>query len=116
MTAAVLAGALSVPPTLATVTPAFEGPTVGTEGHGGARSGGGPMTESSETAGGLPSVWMQDLTWEEVAVDEDDFEQVGAAFETTGAVTIGPVGEATARLMAQSALVDFGVSWMTAHR
>ncbi|MEX5297576.1 creatininase family protein [Kocuria sp. CPCC 205292] len=25
------------------------------------------MTESSETAGGLPSVWMQDLTWEEVA-------------------------------------------------
>lgn len=55
-------------------------------------------------------------TWEEVAVDEDDFEQLGAAFEATGAATIGRVGEATARLMSQRALVDFGTAWIAANR
>ncbi|HZM82964.1 MAG TPA: AAC(3) family N-acetyltransferase [Candidatus Limnocylindrales bacterium] len=56
------------------------------------------------------------VTWEEVAVDEDDFERLGAAFEATGAVTIGRVGEATARLMSQRALVEFGVAWIAANR
>ena len=56
------------------------------------------------------------VTWEEVAVDEDDFERLGAAFEATGVVSIGRVGEATARLMSQRALVDFGVAWIAANR
>lgn len=55
-------------------------------------------------------------TWSEVAIDEDDFEQLGAAFEATGAVTIGRVGEAAARLMWQRALVDFGTAWIAANR
>ena len=56
------------------------------------------------------------VSWEEVTVDEDDFEQLGAAFEATGAVSIGRVGEASARLMPQRALVDFGTAWIASHR
>ena len=40
-------------------------------------------------------------TWTDLVTDEDDFEEIGAAFEETGAVTIGAVGSATARLMDQ---------------
>jgi aminoglycoside 3-N-acetyltransferase len=56
------------------------------------------------------------VTWDEVDVDESDFDAIGAAFEATGQVTIGPVGEATARLMSQRALVDFATTWMATHR
>jgi aminoglycoside 3-N-acetyltransferase len=56
------------------------------------------------------------VTWDEVTVDEDDFEQLGAAFEATGAVSIGRVGKATARLMSQRVLVEFGTAWMAANR
>jgi len=56
------------------------------------------------------------VTWSEVAVDEDDFDQIGAAFEATGKVSVGPVGEATARLMSQRALVDFATGWIAANR
>jgi aminoglycoside 3-N-acetyltransferase len=55
-------------------------------------------------------------TWSEVDVDESDFEELGAAFEKTGAVTVGQVGAATARLMRQRDLVDFATSWIPAHR
>ena len=51
-------------------------------------------------------------TWEDVVADESDFERLGAAFDATGAVAIGPVGEGEARLMRQRALVAFGVAWM----
>ena len=37
---------------------------------------------------------------------------MGADFEATGAVRVGPVGSATARLMDQRALVDFATTWM----
>ncbi|WP_027346470.1 aminoglycoside N(3)-acetyltransferase [Hamadaea tsunoensis] len=56
------------------------------------------------------------VTWDEVAVDEDDFDTVGAAFEATGAVRVGQVGQATGRLMAQRALVDFATAWMADNR
>ncbi len=55
-------------------------------------------------------------TWTEVAVDESDFAELGADFEKTGAVTVGKVGAAPARLMPQRALVDFGQAWIPAHR
>jgi aminoglycoside 3-N-acetyltransferase len=54
--------------------------------------------------------------WEDVAVDEDDFEQLGVDLDATGAVTVGRVGSAPARLMRQRAAVDFAVWWFTAHR
>ncbi len=56
------------------------------------------------------------VTWSEVDVDEGDFDRIGAAFEETGAVTVGTVGASTARLMRQRELVDFAVRWIPAHR
>ncbi|MFG3706720.1 aminoglycoside N(3)-acetyltransferase [Micromonospora sp. NPDC047670] len=56
------------------------------------------------------------LTWVDVRTDEDDFERLGADFEATGAATKGRVGQATARLMAQRAVVDFATGWMAVHR
>ena len=55
-------------------------------------------------------------TWEDVVADEEDFGALGAAFDATGAVTIGRAGIGEARLMRQRALVAFGVEWMTANR
>lgn len=55
-------------------------------------------------------------TWTELRDDADDFPALGAAFERTGAVAVGPVGDATARLMPQPALVDFATQWLGTHR
>jgi aminoglycoside 3-N-acetyltransferase len=56
------------------------------------------------------------VTWEDVVADESDFEPLGAAFDATGAVTIGPVGAGEARLMRQRELVGFAVEWMVENR
>lgn len=56
------------------------------------------------------------VTYDELAVDEDDFEELGAAFDLTGAVRVGAVGAGEARLMPQRELVDFAVKWLVAHR
>jgi aminoglycoside 3-N-acetyltransferase len=52
------------------------------------------------------------LTWTDVLDQDNEFPRVGADFEATGAVRVGPVGSATARLMDQRALVDFATTWM----
>ncbi|WP_323374024.1 aminoglycoside N(3)-acetyltransferase [Plantactinospora alkalitolerans] len=56
------------------------------------------------------------VVWTDVVPDESDFVRLGADFEATGGVTVGRVGNATARLMPQRALVDFATGWMAAHR
>ena len=57
------------------------------------------------------------VTWTDVAEDEGDFERIGADFEAaTLAARIGQVGNATAKLMPQRALVDFATRWMADHR
>jgi aminoglycoside 3-N-acetyltransferase len=56
------------------------------------------------------------VTWSEVDVDSDDFDRVGADFEAAGGVVTGPVGAATALLMNQVDVVDFGVRWMAVKR
>ncbi|NMO53548.1 AAC(3) family N-acetyltransferase [Actinoplanes sp. TBRC 11911] len=55
-------------------------------------------------------------TWSEVAVDASDFGLLGEAFEKTGAVSVGAVGSATARLMSQREVVDFAGDWIPRHR
>jgi aminoglycoside 3-N-acetyltransferase len=55
-------------------------------------------------------------TWTEVVADADGFEELGAAFEETGAVTVGPIGASTSRLMRQRDAVDFAVGWLAANR
>lgn len=57
-------------------------------------------------------VEFEDLDW-----DEDDFPQLGAAFEVaTGEVRVRNVAQAESRLMRQRPLVDFGVEWMERYR
>lgn len=56
------------------------------------------------------------VTWSETTADESDFVELGAAFEATGAVSVGRVGGATARLMSQRALVDFATVWIRENR
>ncbi|WP_436532544.1 aminoglycoside N(3)-acetyltransferase [Actinoplanes sp. HUAS TT8] len=56
------------------------------------------------------------VTWIEPDTDSSDFERIGAAYEQTGAVTIGNFGNAVARLMPQAGLVDFAIGWMSEHR
>lgn len=55
-------------------------------------------------------------TWTDVAEDEDDFAELGNAFADTGAVALGQVGDATAQLMSQRAVVDFATAWIAANR
>ena len=61
--------------------------------------------------GGREWVW-----WDDVDLDEDDFELLGADFDATGAVRTGRVGGALARLMRQRAAVDFAERWMAENR
>ncbi len=56
------------------------------------------------------------VTFTDLDIDESDFPAIGAAFEATGSVRHGRVGHATAVLMPQRALVDFGATWMAEHR
>ena len=58
------------------------------------------------------------VNWTDVAEDESDFERIGAEFEAevTGAARIGSVGNATARLLFQRALVDYATQWMADRR
>lgn len=57
--------------------------------------------------------WVE---WEELAYDEDDFAELGAAFEKSINYTPGKVGAADARLVSQRAIVDFAAGWITANR
>jgi aminoglycoside 3-N-acetyltransferase len=56
------------------------------------------------------------ISWTDVVENTDDFEQIGAAFEVAVGLSIGEVGDATARLTPQRALVDFATAWMAEHR
>lgn len=53
------------------------------------------------------------VTFNEINYDEETFPPVKAAFEATGAVKVGTVGSATAKLMSQREVVDFAVSYWT---
>jgi aminoglycoside 3-N-acetyltransferase len=56
------------------------------------------------------------VKWEDVDLEEADFEVLGADLDASGPVTIGPVGSAECRLMSQRAAVDFAVTWLPLHR
>ncbi len=72
---------------------------------------------------GAPLIVNNERQWVEVEdldIDEEDFEQIGASFVTEwkgeGAQTDGPVGAGIGRLMSMPALVDFATSWMSNNR
>jgi aminoglycoside 3-N-acetyltransferase len=78
-------------------------------------------TDAGETTAGAPVLrdgereWVE---WTDIELDSDDFPEIGVAFEDEhpDAVTAGEVGAATAKLVDQPTLVDFGAEWMTEHR
>jgi len=57
--------------------------------------------------------WVE---WEELDLNPDDFEQLGADFESTIDYKPGKVGEAKTRLISLRAIVDFGVEWLKTNR
>lgn len=58
------------------------------------------------------------VTYKSLAYDDEDFNDIGAAFESAHpeAMRIGTVGKATSKLMSQRLLVDFAVGWMNTNR
>jgi aminoglycoside 3-N-acetyltransferase len=56
------------------------------------------------------------VRYQDIDLDSDDFDRIGAAFERVGECRLGNVGKATARLMKQRDLVDFATGWMRQHR
>lgn len=74
--------------------------------------------ETTETAPVLRDGERTMVEWTDVELDSDDFPEVGTAFEREqpNAMVEGEVGAATAKLVDQPALVDFGAEWMSDHR
>ena len=57
------------------------------------------------------------VSYLEPDIDEDDFEEVGAAFERADTTTrTGSVGRARCKLLCVRSLVDFAVPWFRRHR
>ncbi|KAB1188619.1 MULTISPECIES: aminoglycoside N(3)-acetyltransferase [Haloferax] len=54
--------------------------------------------------------------YDDIDIDSDDFEQLGADFESEVGLTEGPVGAGTAKLVNQPTIVDFAVDWFEVHR
>lgn len=52
------------------------------------------------------------LSWDDLDLDADAFGALGAAYEATGAVRLGPVGSGTARLTPVDRAVAFGTDWL----
>lgn len=75
-----------------------------------------PPTEASSCAVRTPSGNREWVTYTDLVLDESAFPALGADFETTGAVTVGRVGSATARLFPLAEAVAFATPWLTEHR
>ncbi|MBQ2801464.1 MAG: AAC(3) family N-acetyltransferase [Lachnospiraceae bacterium] len=56
------------------------------------------------------------VTYETLAVDGEDFEQIGEAFETAVSVNKETIGNAVVTCMSQRAIVDFAVQWIEKNR
>lgn len=57
--------------------------------------------------------WVQ---YEGLNYNSDDFAQAGTEFDAAHNTVCGKVGQATARLMDQRSLVDFGTDWISRNR
>jgi aminoglycoside 3-N-acetyltransferase len=51
-----------------------------------------------------------------LALNDEDFEPIGAAYEAAFNLPVHRVGKANVRLLRQRPLVDFAVEWMNKHR
>lgn len=71
------------------------------------------VTESSAIKIDGQRVWK---SYETLAVDGEDFTEIGEAFEQTGKVRHAPLGNGMLSMMSQRALVDFAVKWIEENR
>jgi aminoglycoside 3-N-acetyltransferase len=56
------------------------------------------------------------VTYDLELVNDEDFPQIGDAYEAAHNIRRGTIGKAEARFMKQKPLVDFAVEWMEKHR
>ncbi len=56
------------------------------------------------------------VAYDDLSSEGEDFEALGEAFARDVGETTGPVALGTARLFPQRAVVDYGVTWLEAHR
>ncbi|KAB1196454.1 MULTISPECIES: aminoglycoside N(3)-acetyltransferase [Haloferax] len=56
------------------------------------------------------------VEYEDIEIDSDDFDALGADFESEVGLTEGTVGAATATYGSQPELVEFAVEWFESHR
>jgi aminoglycoside 3-N-acetyltransferase len=54
--------------------------------------------------------------YEDINFNDDDFIDIGKAFEKDNDVRIGMVGQAKSRLMSQREIVDYAVKWIEKNR
>jgi aminoglycoside 3-N-acetyltransferase len=78
------------------------------------------VAEKRTTSNAAPVMAAGERRWvefEDVDLDETDFDRLGRDFESdTGAVKTGRVGVSEARLMPQRTLVDYAVGWFGRNR
>jgi aminoglycoside 3-N-acetyltransferase len=73
-----------------------------------------PMTEFGGAV--LTRSGRQWITYTDVDNDSDDFAELGAAYEQTGAVRRGQVGTADCALFTVRSAAEFAVGWLTSSR
>lgn len=71
------------------------------------------VTESSAIKVDGKRVWK---SYETLAVDGEDFKEIGEAFEQTGNAQHAMLGNGTLSMMSQRDLVDFAVDWIEKNR
>lgn len=71
------------------------------------------VTESSAIQIDGQRVWK---SYETLAVDGEDFSEIGEAFEQTGKVRHASLGNGILSMMSQRELVDFAVKWIEENR
>jgi aminoglycoside 3-N-acetyltransferase len=73
------------------------------------------LTRRREIDAGAPVVEAGRRVWKryrDIDLDASPFPTIGAAFDQSGEVRLGQVGNATARLFPQRAAVDFALGWL----
>jgi aminoglycoside 3-N-acetyltransferase len=56
------------------------------------------------------------MRYQDVVLDDGEFEKIGKALEDEITVPIGAVGKAQSRLLPLRCVVDFATDWFTVHR
>jgi aminoglycoside 3-N-acetyltransferase len=56
------------------------------------------------------------IEYEDLVPNDEDFDEIGRAFNAAGLERAGRVAQADCRIFSQRAVVDFGTGWITSHR